>query len=79
MMPSRPAHSNPVRVSVPMGMSSALNTSPAANTRTLLSGGKIVPYLASHSTSGMTAMATQDRVEPSNSPVLSLTKNLSVP
>ena len=63
--PSTTAHSIPVRVEVPTGISRQAKTSAAANSVTRRSGGKIVPKRASQMTSGMIAMAAVEMVLPS--------------
>ena len=72
-------HSKPVRVWVPIGISRQAKVSASANSVTSLPRGKIVPWRASHQTSGMIAIATIDRVEPSYSPEFSGTNKRKLP
>lgn len=63
--PKRSMQRKPVRVSVPNGMHKQANISAPAKIVTRLPGGKIVPYRASQTISGISATATIDRVLPS--------------
>ncbi len=56
---------NPVRASVPIGISRQANTRAAVNSATRLSGWNTVPCRARNRMVGITAIATVEMIDPS--------------